>query len=114
MHATPLAVAAGLATLKELKKPGTYERLNAWTGELRDEVAKVLRRHSLHAVVVSEGSIWHIVFGDKPPRNHADTLATDKQRRLPAARRTALTTCAHGAAELEDTLRAADVAARLR
>lgn len=124
MHATPLAAVAGLATLKELKKPGTYERLNAWTGDLRDEVAKILRRHSLQALVVNEGSIWHLVFGDKPHRNHTDTLATDNASLkkfdkilirngvylLPGGRR--LATCAHGAAELEDTLRAVDVAAR--
>ncbi len=124
MHATPLAAAAGLATLKELRKPGTYQRLNAWTGDLRDEVAKILRRHSLPALVVNEGSIWHIVFGDKPHRNHADTLATDNASLkkfdkillrngiflLPGGRR--MVTCAHGAAELEDTLKAVDTAAR--
>ncbi len=124
LHATPLAVAASLATLRELKKPGVYERLNAWTDDLRREMTKVLRHHSVPALVTGIGSFWHIVFADKPNRNHVDSLAADNAslkefdkvlirngvHLLPGGRRVA--TCAHGAAELEDTLRAADAAAR--
>ncbi len=124
LHTTPLAVAASLATLRELKKSGVYERLNAWTDNLRREMTKVLRHHSVPALVTGVGSLWHIVFADKPNRNHADSLAADNAslkefdkvlirngvHLLPGGRRIA--GCAHGAAELEDTLRAADAAAR--
>ena len=118
MHGNPLAAAAGLATLKQLKAPGFYKALNDWTGTLRDEVRKRLRYYGVPAIVDGAASYWHLAFTDKPHRNLADSNAADYKKitefdrelirngiyLIPGGRR--LTTAAHSAAEMEITLRA--------
>ena len=51
LHGNPLASAAGLATLMELRKPGFYDDLNAKADDLRKACQQVLDRHHLEAVV---------------------------------------------------------------
>lgn len=123
-HGSPVAAAAGLAALAELRTPGFHRTLNSWTADLRREVAARLRRHGIPAIVSGEGSFWHVAFADRPHRNNADSLEADHDKivrfdsglirhgvyLLPGGRRIA--TAAHGDAELEDTLRAVDAACR--
>jgi len=123
-HGSPIAAAAGLATLGELRAPHFHRNLNEWTATLRREVAARLRRHNVPAIVTGEGSFWHVAFTDRPHRNNADSLRADHGRivefdcelirngvhLLPGGRR--LATAAHGDLELEDTLRAVDAACR--
>jgi glutamate-1-semialdehyde 2,1-aminomutase len=123
-HGAPVAAAAGLATLAELRTPHFYRTLNEWTATLRREVAARLHRHGVPAMVTGEGSFWHVAFTDRPHRNNADSLRADHARiiefdcelirngvhLIPGGRR--LATAAHGDLELEDTLRAVDAACR--
>jgi glutamate-1-semialdehyde 2,1-aminomutase len=123
-HGSPIAAAAGLATLDELRAPDFHRKLNDWTANLRREVAARFRRHRLPAIVTGEGSFWHVAFTDRPHRNNADSLQADHDKivrfdaelvrqgvyLLPGGRR--LVTAAHGDTELEDTLRAVDAACR--
>ena len=123
-HGSPIAAAAGLATLAELRAPDFYRNLNDWTADLRREVAALLHRHHVPAIVSGEGSFWHVAFTDRPHRNNADSLRADHDQivlfdselvrngiyLLPGGRR--LATAAHGDNELEDTLKAVDAACR--
>ncbi len=123
-HGSPIAAAAGRATLHELRAPGFYQNLNEWSANLRREVAALLVRHRVPAIVSGEGSFWHVAFTDHPHRNNADSLQADHDKivlfdselirngiyLLPGGRR--LVTAAHGDAELEDTLKAVDAACR--
>lgn len=123
-HGSPVAAAAGLAVLAELRVPHFHRNLNEWTANLRREVAARLRRHGVPAIVSGEGSFWHVAFADRPHRNNADSLQADHSKivrfdselirhgiyLLPGGRRIA--TAAHGGSELEDTLRAVDAACR--
>jgi glutamate-1-semialdehyde 2,1-aminomutase len=123
-HGSPVAAAAGLATLAELRAPGFHRKLNDWNATLRREVATRLERHRVPAIVTGEGSFWHVAFTDRPHRDNADSLRADHDRivafdselirqgvhLLPGGRRIA--TAAHGEPELEDTLRAVDAACR--
>lgn len=123
-HGAPLAAAAGLAALQELRAPGFYKRLNQWSETLRREVLGIIRRHGLPAIVSGEGSFWHVAFADRPHRNNQDALKADHEKivafdtelvrqgihLLPGGRR--LVTSAHGESEMEDTLRAVDAACR--
>jgi glutamate-1-semialdehyde 2,1-aminomutase len=124
LHGNPVAAAATLALLDELAKPGTYARLNGYADSACAECQKVLERHGLTAIAENTGSLWQILFMDKPPESQADILAGDgaAMRRLdaecmkrglyalPGVRRFFSTV--HGEAELEDTLRALDGACR--
>jgi glutamate-1-semialdehyde 2,1-aminomutase len=124
LHGNPVACVAGLATLRELKKPGVYDRLNAYGAELRKECQAVLDRHGLPAVVTGDASLWHILFLDRPPISYADMLAADAARTkaldvallkeglyvVPGVRR--FVSAVHGDAELEETLKALDAVCR--
>jgi glutamate-1-semialdehyde 2,1-aminomutase len=120
MHGAPVAAAAGLATLRELKQPGVYAALNSWTSILRAEIADRIRHYGLAAIVDGHASYWHVAFTDRPHRNLADSLAADYKKiymfdselirngvyLLPGGRR--LATVAHNDSEMETTLRAVD------
>ncbi len=123
-HGGPLAAAAGLANLAYLRQPGVYERLNAYGDDTRRAFQQVLDRHRLPARCLGEGSMWQIMFLDKPPRNHGDVLASDQARAkkldaeclrrgayvLPGGRR--FVSVVHTDTDLEDAVRALDEACR--
>ncbi len=77
LHGNPIAAAAGLATLRELRKPGCYRGLNAKAADLMKLCQEVLNRNGLPAIAVNEGSLWQILFMGKPPVSHADMLNAD-------------------------------------
>ena len=63
LSGNPLAVAAGLETLKELAVPGTFERLDALGAALEDGLRDAIVRANLMACVNRVGSMWTIFFG---------------------------------------------------
>lgn len=79
-HGNPTAAAAGCAMLREIRKPGFYRSLNETSASLRTELAKTVAACKLPAVITGMGSLWHIVFADRPPVNHADMIRSDMKR----------------------------------
>ena len=78
LHGNPIAAAAGLASLRELRKPGAYEGLNARTDNFLEACQSVLDHHGLPAIAVGEGSLWQILFVERPPVSQADMIASDQ------------------------------------
>jgi len=76
----PLAMSAGIATLKELKKPGLYERVNALAEKLVAGLAAALTAAKIPAQVNSHGSLATVFFTAKPVRNYRDAKASDTKR----------------------------------
>jgi glutamate-1-semialdehyde 2,1-aminomutase len=123
-HGNPVALATGLATLTELRKPGFYDRLHSRSRELTDAFQRVLDRHNLSALVIGGGSLWQTVFMARQPVSHADFMAADLGRSraldiamlknglyvMPGMRR--FVSAAHTDADFEDTVRAFDSACR--
>jgi glutamate-1-semialdehyde 2,1-aminomutase len=119
-HGAPIAAAAGLATLHELKQTGIHALLNSWTRRLREEIYERIRHYRLAAIVDGDASYWHVAFTERPHRNLQESLAADHEKiirfdselirngvyLLPGGRR--LATIAHGDSELETTLRAVE------
>ena len=119
-HGAPIAAAAGLAALHELKQTGVHALLNSWTSRLREEICDRVRHYRLAAIVDGDASYWHVAFAERPHRNLQDSLAADHKRivrfdselirngvyLLPGGRR--LATLAHGDSEMETTLRAVE------
>ncbi len=57
LSGNPVAMAAGLATLREIEKPGTYERLDELGGRLQRGWVEALSRRSVAGSVARVGSI---------------------------------------------------------
>jgi glutamate-1-semialdehyde 2,1-aminomutase len=69
LSGNPLAMAAGLATLAELERPGTYARLEALGAELERGLAALLARQRVRAALARVGSIlWFALQPGPSPR----------------------------------------------
>jgi glutamate-1-semialdehyde 2,1-aminomutase len=80
LNGNPVAAVAGLATLGELRKPGTYERLFATGQRLRDGLAAAARKHGMPAQVSGEPPVFDIIFTDRPVVDYRATLTADRRR----------------------------------
>jgi glutamate-1-semialdehyde 2,1-aminomutase len=119
-HGNPLAAAATLAVLEELETPHLYEELEETAEWFCREAQAVLDRHRVPAIAFNVGSLWQILFTDRPPRSHADIVASDVaamraldiellrrgQLVIPGVRRFVST--AHGRDDLDATIDALD------
>jgi glutamate-1-semialdehyde 2,1-aminomutase len=75
-----IACAAGLATLAELRKPGTYERLFRTGTRLRQGLAAAARKHGVAAQVSGEPPVFDIFFTDREILDYRATLTADRDR----------------------------------
>lgn len=74
----PINVAAGLATLEVLSKPGVYQKMYQHGQAIRDALQDNAGRHGLPLVTTGAGTIFSAHFGLKePPRNYRETLRAD-------------------------------------
>jgi glutamate-1-semialdehyde 2,1-aminomutase len=73
-----IACAAGLATLEELRKPGTYERLFRTGSRLREGLAAAVRTHGMAAQVSGEPPVFDIFFTDREILDYRATLTADR------------------------------------
>jgi glutamate-1-semialdehyde 2,1-aminomutase len=75
-----ISCAAGLATLAELRKPGTYERLFGTGTRLRDGLVAAVRKHGIAAQVSGEAPVFDIFFTDGAILDYRATLTADRDR----------------------------------
>jgi len=80
LNGNPVAAVAGLATLAELRRPGTYERLYQTGARLRDGLAAAVGRHGLAAQVSGEAPVFDVIFTDRPIVDYRATLTADRGR----------------------------------
>jgi glutamate-1-semialdehyde 2,1-aminomutase len=115
LNGNPVAAAAGLATLGELRQPGVYDRVRAVGGALMAGLAEAARRAGVTAQVVGHPTCFDIFFTDTPITDYRATLTSDlvKLRAFNEAclRRGVLkgatkvyVSCAHTEADVERTL----------
>jgi glutamate-1-semialdehyde 2,1-aminomutase len=76
-NGTPIAVAAGLATLNLLEEPGTFERLDALTESLREGLREIGRRRAVAMSIAGTGSVLDFYFTSSPIRSSRDVWASD-------------------------------------
>lgn len=77
LNGTPLASAAGLATLRELRKPGVYERLFATGRQLREGLTTLLQQAEIPARVVGEDPLFDVYFTEHEISDYRSTLTSD-------------------------------------
>ncbi len=79
-NANPVVVAAALATLGELQRPGTYEHMKRITERLTDGVAEIASRVNLKLYCAGIASVWQLQFGiDAPMNEYRDNFVVDKR-----------------------------------
>ena len=76
-NTNPVAMAAGLATFREVLTPAAYEHVNRLNKKLLDGYNKELGKTGLKAYVVGAGSNGALMFFPKPIHNYRDWLAAD-------------------------------------
>lgn len=122
LSGNPLAMAAGLATLEQLDKPGFYEALTNRTNELTSGLASAASAAGVPLAVESAGGMFGFVFtSDGPVRSFSQVAAAniDRFRKFfhgmlergvylaPSAFEAGFVSAAHGDKELGQTLDAA-------
>src|SRR5256885_7366425 len=75
-----IACAAGLATLAELRKPGTYERLFKTGARLKAGLQAAVATHGVAAQVSGEPPVFDLFFTDRPVVDYRATLTADRAK----------------------------------
>ena len=115
LNGNPIAAAAGLASLAELRKPGVYDRVRTIGGALMAGLAEHAKKTGVTAQVVGHPTCFDIFFTDTRIVDYRATLTNDlaKLRRFneECLRRGVLkgatkiyVSCAHTEADVEKTL----------
>jgi glutamate-1-semialdehyde 2,1-aminomutase len=78
LSGNPLAMAAGMATLQEWRKPGVFERTVGVTERLVEGLREGARNHELPIFAQSVGTMFGFFFSQKPVMSYRDTLQSDK------------------------------------
>ena len=79
LNGNPVACAAGLATLAELRKDGAYEKLRSTGRAVRQALVDTCAENGIPAQSSGDDAIFDVFFTDQPVRNYRDGLAADGQ-----------------------------------
>jgi glutamate-1-semialdehyde 2,1-aminomutase len=124
LSGNPVAVAAGLATLKLVQEKGFIEKVEATTRQLVEGLAAEAKRAGVTFSAQSIGSMFGIYFRAAPPRSFAEVMQCDREGfnrffhamleqgvyLAPSAYEAGFVSAAHGPQEIEATLAAARAA----
>ena len=80
LSGSPVAVAAGLASLEQIAKPGFYEVLTARTERLVVGLNAAAARHGVTFIADSVGGMFGLYFAKAVPQSYADVMASDRER----------------------------------
>jgi glutamate-1-semialdehyde 2,1-aminomutase len=117
----PLAMRAGIATLKELSQPGFYEGIHELASRLTSGLEEALSSAGIPAQVNKIGSLSTIFFAPQPVANYSDAKRSDTKRYArffremlqrgillaPSQFEAAFVSAAHTPADIERTIKAA-------
>ncbi len=124
LSGNPVAVAAGLATLRALGEPGLFDKAGATARQLVEGLTESARRHGVAFSAQSIGSMFGLYFREQPPRRFSEVMQCDATAfnhffhamldagvyLAPSAYEAGFISLAHGEAEIGQTLQAADQA----
>jgi len=122
LSGNPVAMAAGIATLKELKKNPPYARLDALSGRIEAGIVAAAKKHGIAHSLNRVGSMWTLFFTSTPVRDLDTAKTTDTAKfsqffwhmmdrgvYLPCSQfEAAFTSAAMTDADIEATIHAAD------
>jgi glutamate-1-semialdehyde 2,1-aminomutase len=76
----PLAMRAGIATLKQLTRPGFYESINERARRLVEGLREALAEAEIAGQINATGSLATLFFTAAPVRNYSDAKRSDTKR----------------------------------
>ncbi|MBP7489347.1 MAG: glutamate-1-semialdehyde 2,1-aminomutase [Azospira sp.] len=79
LSGNPVAVAAGLVTLKATRAPGFYDSLAARTKQLTDGLTAAAKKHGVTFCAQSVGGMFGLYFSATPPTSFAEVMQCDKE-----------------------------------
>jgi glutamate-1-semialdehyde 2,1-aminomutase len=80
LSGNPVAVAAGMSTLKLVQTPGFYESLSAQTAKLAQGLADAANEAGITFCADSVGGMFGLYFAEGVPATFAEVMACDKNR----------------------------------
>ena len=80
LSGNPVATACGLATLREIRKPGFFDALSASTRKLVNGLVAAASEAGVPMVGDCEGGMFGFFFASQLPQNYGEVMATDKDR----------------------------------
>jgi glutamate-1-semialdehyde 2,1-aminomutase len=121
LSGNPVAVAAGLTTLKLVQEPGFYEKLAARTRQLVDGLNTIAKETGVAFSAQSVGGMFGVYFSASCPTSYAEVMQSDKDAfnrffhamlnegvyLAPSAFEAGFVSAAHGDEEIAKTLTAA-------
>ncbi|HEV2611551.1 MAG TPA: glutamate-1-semialdehyde 2,1-aminomutase [Noviherbaspirillum sp.] len=78
LSGNPVAVAAGMTTLKLIQEPGFYENLGAQTTKLANGLAEVARQADVPFCADAVGGMFGIYFAEQVPATYGAMMKCDK------------------------------------
>ncbi len=79
LSGNPVAVAAGLVTLKATRAPGFYDSLAARTKQLTDGLTAAAQKHGVTFSAQNVGGMFGVYFSTTPPTSFAEVMQCDKE-----------------------------------
>jgi glutamate-1-semialdehyde 2,1-aminomutase len=121
LSGNPVATACGLATLREIRKPGFFDDLSSKTRSLVDGLLGAARDAGVPMCGDCEGGMFGFFFAPELPQHYGAVMASDKERfnrffhgmlergvyLAPALYEAGFVSAAHSAADLVATVEAA-------
>lgn len=80
LSGNPLAMAAGLATLRTLREPGVFERIVAVAGVLRDAIERGAGATGIPVQTAWAGTMFGVFFNEGSVTNYAEVKTSDTHR----------------------------------
>lgn len=80
LSGNPVATACGLATLREIRKPGFFDALSARTRRLVDGLSAVAREQGIPFCADSQGGMFGFFLLPELPQNYTAVMRTDKEQ----------------------------------
>ena len=121
LSGSPVAVAAGLASLKLVREPGFYDTLAARATQLVDGLSAAAREAGVTFCADSVGGMFGLYFAQGVPRSYTEVMASDRDTFnrffhamldaghyfAPSAFEAGFVSAAHTAADIDATVAAA-------
>lgn len=79
LSGNPVAVAAGLATLKNIQAPGFYQNLTTRTQQLCEGLTAAAKKHGIKFCAQNVGGMFGLYFAEKCPDSFESVMACDKE-----------------------------------
>ncbi|MBP8265160.1 MAG: glutamate-1-semialdehyde 2,1-aminomutase [Zoogloea sp.] len=122
LSGSPVAVAAGLASLDQIAKPGFYDTLTARTTRLVAGLTAAAAKHGVTFTADSVGGMFGLYFAKAAPQSYADVMGSDKDSFnrffhamldvghyfAPSAFEAGFVSAAHSEADIDSTVAAAE------